>query len=130
MEQIVGRRLERLEYVHHRNLNKKDNDPSNLEVMDPKSDSILHNQKHPLTKECVVCGTVFTPKPAKRAIKKTCSRQCANTLIADARTKLTDQQKDELRERYPALTQTQLAAEYGISQAQVWAIIHRKDRRG
>jgi hypothetical protein len=46
--------------------------------------SKLHNQKHPLTKACEVCGVVFTPHPTKRARAKTCSAACRKESISRA----------------------------------------------
>ncbi len=77
VEDAVGYRLRRLELVHHKDENKLNNSPENLEIMTPKDHSILHNQKHPLTKTCVSCGVEFTPHPTKRARAKCCSKQCA-----------------------------------------------------
>ena len=43
--------------------------------------------------------------------------------------KLTEHQVRELRFNYPAMTQTKLAAMFGISQATVWNIVTRKSWR-
>lgn len=76
MEKHIGRKLEHNEFVHHVNGDKKDNRIENLVIMSPKEHAILHNQKYPLTKKCVVCGGEFAPPPTKRARNKVCSNKC------------------------------------------------------
>lgn len=76
MEQKLGRKLHRLEYVHHANHDKLDDRIENYELTTPKAHSIHHNQKHPITTACRVCGRTFEPHPTKRARKVTCSRDC------------------------------------------------------
>jgi group I intron endonuclease len=38
-------------------------------------------QKHPSSKPCVICGTVFMPPPSKRARAKACSPRCVHELL-------------------------------------------------
>ena len=80
MAQILGRPLLSTEYVHHKDENKWNNDPSNLEIMDPVTHGRHHHLRYPLTKICEVCGTTFTPHKTKRKRKKTCSRSCGAIL--------------------------------------------------
>jgi len=82
MEDYLGRKLGRFELVHHINGDKSDNRIENLLIMSPKEHSGHHNQKHPIYKDCVVCGTTFKPTPTKRASAKTCSNVCKKKLLS------------------------------------------------
>ena len=68
--------------IHHKDENKLNNELDNLEAMTHQAHSALHNQKHPLTKLCELCGDEFTPKPTKRERAKTCSWECRNLLLS------------------------------------------------
>lgn len=70
--------------IHHKNHDKLDNRPENLEALSASEHAKHHMQKHPLTSVCVVCGAEFTPQPTKRGRKKTCSEECRWARIAEA----------------------------------------------
>lgn len=76
MEQHLGRKLERNEYVHHKNGNKRDNRIENLEVMTPLEHNQHHFEKLPKTKICIVCGKEFEPPVKHRGRNKLCSKKC------------------------------------------------------
>lgn len=76
MEQHLGRKLGRNEYVHHINENKRDNRIENLVVMTPQEHNDLHKTKHQKTKICAVCGKEFTPPTKHRARNHICSKEC------------------------------------------------------
>jgi len=77
MQNHLGRKLGRFEFVHHDNHNKRDNRLENLIVVTPKQHAAEHGQqKHPLEKTCDWCGALFTPHPTKRKTAITCSKAC------------------------------------------------------
>lgn len=80
MENYLGRKLGRLEFVHHINGDKKDNRIENLVVMPPAEHNALHLLKHPKKKVCVVCGKTFEPPLKHRKRNVTCSVECGRIL--------------------------------------------------
>ena len=83
VEQATGKKLDRSVVVHHENENRTDNAPRNLHALTHKEHSVLHNQKHPIVKSCVICGISFTPAPTKRKRAQTCGkRECWSALLS------------------------------------------------
>lgn len=81
MQEVLGRPLESWEQVHHKNHDRLDNRPENLEVVTSAEHGLRHTQ-HPITKCCVICGTEFTPHKTKRARNQTCGPTCRGALLS------------------------------------------------
>lgn len=94
-EQMLRRRLKKGECVHHKDLNKKNNNPDNLIVFASMSDHVLyHNgasiyldgdvwKANPINRSfkriCIICGRAFTVKDKKEdKTRKYCSYACAH----------------------------------------------------
>lgn len=101
-EQMVGHPLGPDVVVHHKNGDRYDNRPENLEVMTHKEHAHHHNQKHPIEKTCEVCGEIYVPHPTKRARQKTCSPDCRAKLIS--RTHLAKSDEDRARPPWSKLS--------------------------
>ena len=86
MQNAIGRPLRSDEFVHHKNGNKLDNRPENLEVLDPVTHGREHHLILPLRKPCVVCGREFTPHKTKRRRAKGCGPECREALRRRPRT--------------------------------------------
>jgi len=79
MEQHLGRKLDRLEFVHHINGDKTDDRIENLEVMSKKDHCVHHHTvKKTLEFTCYRCGKKFLRKEwyNRRSKRKYCNRTC------------------------------------------------------
>lgn len=76
MQEYIGRKLERNEYVHHINGDKMDNRLENLMIISPLEHNRLHFEKLPKTKICKVCGKEFAPPVKHRRRNSICGKEC------------------------------------------------------
>ena len=112
MEQKLGRKLEPGEEVHHKDENKRNNDPGNLELTN-KSDHVSHHWK---TRTHLVNDEV----KLKMSKAKTDNWQNINTI------KLTPEKVIEIRKRLDNKEkQKDLAIEYGVSHYTIKDIRYR-----
>ena len=125
MQLALGRPLAHDEYVHHINGDKRDNRLENLQLMDPHSHAIHHNQKHPVTKRCVVCGREFTPHKTKRVRQVNCGgAECKLAYKRSAtKKKVSDEDRDAIRARRAAGEKlNSIAADFGVSFGTISAV--------
>lgn len=87
MEELVGRKLEEWEEVHHRDRNPRNNLPENLEVLDAGKHREVHKKMReeiagPARAICAECGMVFFVDEIKngwRSKARFCSHECRQT---------------------------------------------------
>lgn len=111
--------------VHHVDLDRFNNDLSNLQAMPAADHRALHarlNRKHPIERQCDTCGRTYRPHPTKRATSKTCSKECFAELTRRARLahnpirRITPEMSTRIRERVTAGERpSDLALEYGVT---------------
>lgn len=89
MENKLGRLLAEGEDVHHRNEDKSDNNPDNLEVLTKSEHTKKHvHKKDEIAVVCANCGNTFSLRPNQFRLRmkrnKTgqlfCSRSCGGTV--------------------------------------------------
>lgn len=81
MENIIGRLLTDTEIVHHRNGDKKDNDPTNLEVQSRKNHARYHNLlrgRKTVLLICPECDKQFVRYHSKTFLANNCKSTCCS----------------------------------------------------
>lgn len=94
-EKHAGRLLEDWEVVHHKDENKLNNAPGNLEILSRGEHKKRHAKPASLVKlECSHCGVIFTRRTSNYATKKAygqvdfyCGRSCAGAAFGRGRRK-------------------------------------------
>lgn len=81
MELVLGRPLRSDEQVHHKNHDRLDNRPENLEVVSSAEHGLRHTI-HATSKACVICGEEFVPHKTKRVRAQTCGPECKRALLS------------------------------------------------
>lgn len=78
MARLLGRPLLRREVVHHRDGDKQNNDPANLELTNPTDHGVYHHSKPKVAFVCPVCKSEDAVLPSFKG--RTCSAACAGAL--------------------------------------------------
>ena len=86
MEQTLGRALQPGEFVHHRDGDKQNNDPANLQLVSNAEHAAIHGisgwNRDPVECTCLECGILFTTQRYRttthdpRSQRKYCSLAC------------------------------------------------------
>jgi len=84
MEALLGRYLTPIEHVHHRDGNKANNDPANLELLGGYLHRRLHGRQLPRVAACEHCGCQFPVRwnygklgPGSVSPSRFCSNRCS-----------------------------------------------------
>ena len=88
IEALLGRKLKRTEIVHHKDGNKLNNSPSNLEVMTRYKHNHHHKvwetQRSRIDCTCQRCATVVSLPPNLAIRNKYCSEECRLAALHDS----------------------------------------------
>ena len=91
MEAVLGRFLEPDEDVHHRDGNRVNNHPANLELVGHGEHTARHKRRRPIVAACAWCGDPFLTRsvgphgrPGKSMPQRCCSLRCAGLLRSAA----------------------------------------------
>ena len=77
---LLGRTLRRDEHVHHRDGDKLNNRPANLQLLSARAHAITTRARHPLVVFCPICGQPFIKRVLTRCTQQTCSVPCGRIL--------------------------------------------------
>lgn len=128
----IGRWLTKKDHVHHKDGNKENNLPENLEVLTHQEHSKLHwPQKLSRLIVCPVCGSVKQNKQSKYKIY--CSGYCRNLAIGyqtekpDQKTKIIWPTKDEMEKFLSELSMVKIGKKLGVSDVAVKKFCRKND---